>query len=64
MDTNSLVTDLVGRPLIYDGIHLTNECGVVVSSGEIAVGVHRELCGRLARDESFCMEVGVEVDTR
>ncbi|KAL7487680.1 hypothetical protein ACHAW6_013242 [Cyclotella cf. meneghiniana] len=61
MDPHALVTDLVGRPLNYNGTQLTNEFGVVVSSGEGAVIVHRELCYRLANDEKFRQVLGVEV---
>ena len=59
MDPNALITDLVGRPLIYDGRQLTNVFGVVVSCGEGAVKVHKELCGRLAKNEEFCQVIGI-----
>ncbi|KAL3791454.1 hypothetical protein HJC23_011510 [Cyclotella cryptica] len=62
MDPHALVTDLVGRPLNYNGTQLTNEFGVVVSSGEGAVSVHRELCCRLANDEHFRRVIGVDVE--
>jgi hypothetical protein len=38
---------------------LTNVYGVVVSSGEGAVRIHRELCERLAKNREFCTILGV-----
>ena len=58
-DPNAIVTDLVGRPLIYDGEHLSNDCGVVVSAGFVATRIHREMCEKLRRDEAFCEMLGV-----
>jgi 3'-phosphoadenosine 5'-phosphosulfate (PAPS) 3'-phosphatase len=60
LDPNALVTDLIGRPLVYNGVDLTNVHGVVVSSGDGAVKVHRELCDRLSRNEAFCSVIGVD----
>ena len=54
VDPNALVTNLIGRPLIYDGKQLTNVFGIVVSSGDGAVKVHREFCRRLAGNKDFC----------
>jgi 3'-phosphoadenosine 5'-phosphosulfate (PAPS) 3'-phosphatase len=59
LDPDALVTDLIGRPLVYNGVDLTNVHGVVVSSGDGAVKVHRELCGRLSKNEEFCNVIGV-----
>jgi hypothetical protein len=50
---------MVGRPLIYDGEHLSNDCGVVVSAGFVATRIHREMCEKLRRDEAFCKLLGV-----
>jgi 3'-phosphoadenosine 5'-phosphosulfate (PAPS) 3'-phosphatase len=58
-DPNAIVTDLVGRPLVYDGEHLSNECGVVVSAGFVATRIHREMCEKLRRDAAFCEVLGV-----
>lgn len=58
-DPNAIVTDMVGRPLIYDGEHLSNDCGVVVSAGFVATRIHREMCEKLRRDEAFCKLLGV-----
>ena len=58
-DPNALVTDLVGRPLVYDGEHLSNDCGIVVSAGFMATRFHREMCTKLRNDEAFCEMLGV-----
>ena len=58
-DPNAIVTDLVGRPLVYDGEHLSNDCGVVVSAGHMATRIHRDLCQKLRSDEVFCEALGV-----
>ena len=58
-DPNAVVTDLIGRPLVYDGEHLSNDCGVVVSAGHMATRIHREMCEKLRRDEVFCEALGV-----
>jgi len=58
-DPNAIVTDLVGRPLVYDGEHLSNDCGVVVSAGHMATRIHREMCEKLRGDEVFCKALGV-----
>lgn len=58
-DPDAIVTDLVGRPLIYDGEHLSNDCGVVVSAGFTATRIHREMCEKLRSDEAFCEMLGV-----
>ena len=58
-DPDAIVTDLVGRPLIYDGEHLSNDCGVVVSAGFAATRIHREMCEKLRSDEAFCEILGV-----
>ncbi|KAL9188197.1 hypothetical protein ACHAXT_006575 [Thalassiosira profunda] len=62
-DPNARVTDLVGRPLIYDGESLLNQRGVVVSSGSVASSVHDRLCRRLGKDREFCEVIGVVLDT-
>ena len=59
LDPYACITDLIGRPLVYNGIDLTNIYGVVISSGEGAVSVHKELCRRLAENEEFCRVIGV-----
>ena len=58
-DPNAVVTDLVGRPLVYDGEHLSNDCGVVVSAGHMATRIHREMCQKLRNDEVLCETLGV-----
>lgn len=58
-DPNAIVTDLVGRPLVYDGVNLSNDCGVVVSAGHMATRIHREMCEKLRSDEVFCKALGV-----
>jgi hypothetical protein len=35
LDPNALVADFIGRPLVYNGVDLTNIHGVVVSSGDM-----------------------------
>eukprot|EP00569_Conticribra_weissflogii_P019921 CAMPEP_0171425524 /NCGR_PEP_ID=MMETSP0881-20121228/3381_1 /TAXON_ID=67004 /ORGANISM="Thalassiosira weissflogii, Strain CCMP1336" /LENGTH=582 /DNA_ID=CAMNT_0011944859 /DNA_START=108 /DNA_END=1856 /DNA_ORIENTATION=+ len=62
LDPLARVTDLIGRPLIYDGVRLTNEAGVVVSSGDVAVRVHEDLTGRLSKDESFLSMIGLDLN--
>jgi 3'-phosphoadenosine 5'-phosphosulfate (PAPS) 3'-phosphatase len=59
MDPEAHISDLLGRPLVYNGKDLTNVYGVVVSSGEGAVKVHRELCERLSKNREFCTILGV-----
>jgi len=44
IDPQARVTDLLGRPLIYNGEDLLNTCGIVVSSGCVASRVHSRLC--------------------
>lgn len=44
------MTDLLGRPLIYDGDNLSNKCGVVASSGTVATIIHDRLCRGLRND--------------
>merc|ERR1712087_884372 len=56
-DPEARITDLFGLPLIYDGKHLLNDCGVVVSSGRIALRIHERLCN----DPHFCEVLGVEM---
>ncbi len=63
LDPFARVTDLIGRPLIYDGVRLTNEAGVVVSSGDVAVRVHEDLTGRLSQDETFLSMIGLDLDS-
>ena len=58
-DPNAIVTDLMGRSLVYDGEHLSNDCGVVVSAGFMATRIHQEMCEKLRRDEVFCEALGV-----
>jgi 3'-phosphoadenosine 5'-phosphosulfate (PAPS) 3'-phosphatase len=58
-DPNAFVTDLVGRPLLYDGEHLSNDCGVVVSAGFVATRIHREMCEKLRKNEAFCEALGL-----
>ena len=52
-DPNAKVTDLLGRPLIYDGDNLSNKCGVVASSGTVATIIHERLCMGLRNDGAF-----------
>ncbi|KAL7531982.1 hypothetical protein ACHAWF_004002 [Thalassiosira exigua] len=52
-DPSARVTDLTGRPLVYDGERLQNERGVVVSSGCVARDVHDRLCRGLGGDRAF-----------
>lgn len=61
-DPEARVTDLFGHPLIYDGEHLLNDCGVVVSSGCVASRIHERLCEGLCNDPEFCEVIGVELD--
>lgn len=58
-DPEARITDLLGRPLIYDGEHLLNEYGIVVSSGCVASRIHRRLCNGLYKDREFCNVIGV-----
>ena len=44
---------------MYDGEHLSNDCGVVVSAGHMATRIHRDLCQKLRSDEVFCEALGV-----
>ena len=59
VDPKARVTDLLGRPLIYDGESLLNRYGVVVSSGCVASSVHDRLCKGLSKDAEFCEVIGV-----
>lgn len=59
-DPAAYVTDLFGHQLIYDGIHLLNDCGLVVSSGCVASRVHVRLCKELCKNPEFCDVIGVE----
>jgi len=61
VDPKARVTDLLGRPLIYDGENLTNKCGIVVSSGCVASRIHERLCEGLCKDEALCEVLGVEL---
>jgi len=49
-DPKAKVTDLLGRPLIYDGDNLSNKCGVIASSGTVATIIHDRLCRGLRND--------------
>ena len=57
-DPDARVTDLFGRPLVYDGVRLSNGCGVLVSSGAAANEVHARLAEELRGDEELCELVG------
>lgn len=61
-DPQACVTDLFGHQLTYDGIHLLNDCGLVVSSGCIASRVHVRLCEELCKNQEFCEVIGVVLD--
>lgn len=61
-DPEACVTDLFGHQLVYDGIHLLNDCGLVVSSGSVASRVHLRLCEELCNSPEFCDTIGVEMD--
>ena len=52
-DPRARVTDLLGRPLIYDGDNLSNKCGVVASSGSVASVIHDRLCMGLRMDDAL-----------
>ena len=52
-DPKARVTDLLGRPLIYDGDNLSNKCGVVASSGSVASVIHERLCMGLCKDDAL-----------
>lgn len=52
-DPKARVTDLLGRPLIYDGDNLLNNCGIVVSSGYVASRIHTRLCEGLCDNEKL-----------
>jgi len=52
-DPKARVTDLLGRPLIYDGDNLLNNCGIVVSSGYVASKIHTRLCEGLCDNEEL-----------
>jgi 3'-phosphoadenosine 5'-phosphosulfate (PAPS) 3'-phosphatase len=60
-DPKAKVTDLLGRPLIYDGDNLSNNCGVVASSGTVATIIHDRLCRELCNDgilqELICVNI-------
>ena len=60
-DPNARVTDLIGRPLIYDGEELMNKCGIVVSSGCVASSIHGRLCEILCKDQDLCESIGLTV---
>lgn len=60
-DPDARVTNLFGNPLVYDGKHLLNDCGVLVSSGFVANKIHERLCEGLCKDAEFCDSIGVEV---
>ena len=57
-DPDARVTDLFGRPLVYDGVRLMNGFGVLVSSGAAANEVHARLAEELRGDEELCELVG------
>ena len=59
VDPKARVSDLLGRPLIYDGDNLLNDCGVVVTSGYVASNIHERLCESLCKDEEFCEVIGI-----
>lgn len=59
MDPVAHISDLLGRPLVYNGKDLNNVYGVVVSSGEGAERIHIEMCERLAKNGEFCTIPGV-----
>lgn len=61
IDPKARVTDLMGKPLIYDGDNLLNKCGVIVSSGHVASMIHEKLCQGLCEDEELCEVIGVGV---
>jgi len=61
-DPDARVTDLFGHALVYDGEHLLNDCGVVVSSGCVASKIHEKLCRGLCNEPKFCEAIGVELN--
>lgn len=61
VDPKARVTDLLGRPLIYNGEDLLNKCGIVVSSGCVASRIHERLCEGLCEDEALCEVLDVEL---
>jgi len=61
-DPNARVTDLIGNPLVYDGVRLSNSCGVLVSSGTVANEIHSRLTKGLRQDKEFCELMGVVFD--
>jgi len=61
-DPKARVTDLIGHPLVYDGRHLLNDYGVVVSSGCVASRIHDNLCEGLCNDPEFREAIGVELN--
>ena len=60
-DPKARVTDLLGRPLIYDGDNLSNKCGVVASSGSVASIIHERLCMGLSNDGALCELITVNL---
>ncbi|KAL7443352.1 hypothetical protein ACHAXH_009167 [Discostella pseudostelligera] len=64
VDPHARVTDLLGRPLIYDGDNLSNKLGVVVSSGYVASRIHEALCMKLSRDEALHEVLGVSMSSK
>ena len=62
-DPNARVTDLLGRPLIYDGDNLLNNYGIVVSSGYVASKIHTRLCDGLCNNEELREVLGAAPPT-
>jgi len=62
-DPYARVTDLLGRPLIYDGDNLLNNCGIVVSSGDVATIIHKRLCEGLCDNEELREVLGAAPPT-
>jgi len=62
-DPKARVTDLLGRPLIYDGDNLLNNCGIVVSSGYVASRIHTRLCEGLCDNEELREVLGAAPPT-
>jgi 3'-phosphoadenosine 5'-phosphosulfate (PAPS) 3'-phosphatase len=60
-DPKARVTDLLGRPLIYDGDNLSNKCGVVASSGSVASIIHERLCMGLSNDGALYELISVNL---
>jgi len=46
------VSDFYGENLVYDGVNVTNNLGVLASSGADTKRWHTELCKRLAKDKA------------